>query len=232
MASPVVADAVETAVSTAGTSHAITLPGSGSASDEYIIIMDIGSTSATMNALTDWTELLDEAAANGLKIWVYDGAGVPSNPTFTSSAATRSASVAFRITGADKTTAPGIGTTATGTSVNPDPPSVTPPSSKDYLFIAFFGMAGEQADDETLVTTFPTNYTHSTHEKTCGVAGTNLGGMIGAATRQLTTGVAENPGTFTAIDNAAWRAQTIIVHPAASTPSLLWQPARPSIYLR
>ena len=84
-----------------------------------------------------------------------------------------------------------------------------------------FGMAGEQADDDTLVTTFPTNYTQGQAEKTCGIAGTNLGGMIGAAARQVTTS-AEDPGTFTAIDNAAWRAQTIVVHP---DPNITISPA-------
>ncbi len=214
MASPAVAATTEGSTNTAGTSHAVTLPTGGATWDEYLIIMDIGSTAATLNALTDWTELLDENVANGLKILLYDGVGVPSNPTFTSSAATRSAWIAFLITGADKTITPGIGTTATGTSATPDPPSITPPSSKDYLFIAFAGMAGEEADDDTWGNTPPTNYLPSPPlQKSCGTAGTSLGGLILAASRQLTTGVAENPGTFGVDVSAAWRAQTVIVHP-------------------
>jgi hypothetical protein len=225
MAFPTVVSTTETAVSTAGTSHAITLPGSIAATDLVLIIMDIGSTSATLNALTDWGEILDENAANGLKILRYTGAGVPGNPTFTSSAATRSASVAYRISGAEKTITPEIGTTAAGTSVNPDPPSVSPTGgAKDYLWIAFFGQAGEQADDDTLVSGYPANYTHSQNVKTCGVAGTNLGGMIGAASRQANTAT-ENPGTFTSVDNAAWRAQTIAIHPAPPA-SLVWEDRR------
>jgi hypothetical protein len=167
MASPVVEGTAETAVSTAGTSHAITLPASIAATDMVLIVMSIGNVAATLNALTDWQEILDENAAVGLKILRYTGAGVPSNPTFTSSANTRSASIAYRISGADESVTPQIGTTATGTSVNPNPPaSATPPSSQDYLFIAVCGSAGEQADDESYVTSFPTNYTHSTNEKT------------------------------------------------------------------
>jgi hypothetical protein len=212
MAFPVVQGTAETAVATAGTSHAITLPASITSTDGVLIVMDIGSTAATLNALTDWTEILDENAANGLKILWYTGAGVPGNPTFTSSAATRSASVAYRISGAVRATSPQIGTTATGTSVNPNPPSCAPTGTKDYLWVAVFGMAGEQADDDTLVTGYPANYTHSQNQKTCGVAGTNLGGMIGAATRQA-NGSTEDPGTFTTVDNAAWRAQTIAIHP-------------------
>jgi hypothetical protein len=216
MAFPVVEGVAETAVITAGTSHAITLPASIAATDLVLIIMDIGSTSATLNALTDWTESLDEAVANGLKIIRYTGAGVPSNPTFTSTAATRSASLAYRISGAHLATAPQIGTTATGTSTTPDPPAVTPTGgiSKDYLFIAFAGLAGEEADDDTWSDVAPTNYTPSPpRQKACGIAGSNLGGKIVAAERQLTTGAAEDPGTFTVDVSAAWRAQTIIIHP-------------------
>ena len=221
----------ETAVSTAGTSHAITLPSGIGASDMTLIIMDIGSTAATLNALTDWGEILDENAGNGLKILWYTGAGVPSNPTFTSSASTRSASIAFRISGADKSVTPQIGTTGTGTSATPDPPSVTPTGSvvKDYLFIAFAGMAGEEADDDTWGNSSPTNYLPTTpYQKSCGTVGTNLGGLILAAARQLTTGSAEDPGTFGVDASAAWRSQTIIVHPVKPIPPVVMPPMIPA----
>lgn len=219
MAFPVIESTTESSTNTAGTSHAITLPASIAATDLVLIIMDIGSTAATLNALTDWGEILDENSANGLKILWYTGAGVPGNPTFTSSASTRSASIAFRISGVSKSITPQIGTTATGTSATPDPPTVTPSGSvvKDYLFIAFFGAAGEEADDNTWSDTPPTNYLPSPPlQKACGTAGTNLGGLIAAASRQLNTGSAEDPGTFTKDVSAAWRAQTIIVHPLIS----------------
>ena len=158
MAFPVVEATNESATSTAGTSHTVSLPAGIAATDLVLITMDIGSTSATLNALAGWTELLDEASANGLKILYYTGAGVPTNPTFTSSASTRDATISWRISGANKSIAPQIGTTGTGTSATPDPPaSASPPSTKDYLFIAFAGMAGEEADDDTWGNSSPTN---------------------------------------------------------------------------
>lgn len=219
MAFPVVESTAESSVNTAGTSHAVTLPASIAASDLVLITMDIGSTSATLNALTDWGEILDENAANGLKILRYTGAGVPSTPTFTSSASTRSASIAWRISGANKAITPEIGSTATGTSATPDPPaSASPGSTKDYLFIAFAGMAGEEADDDTWGNTPPTNYTPNPPlQKSCGTAGTNLGGLILAASRQLNTGSAQDPGSFGVDVSAAWRAQTIMIHPIVDT---------------
>lgn len=215
MASPVVESVTESATTTAGTSHIVNMPATRPDGDLYIVVHDIGSTAATWTH-TGWTELLDEGVANGLAIAYRVGSSEPASYTFTTSANTRSADAVYRISGAEApgTQAPEIGTTATGTSTTPDPPAaVMTGGSKDYLVIALFGMAGEQADDDTLVTTFPTSYSTGQVEKTCGVAGTNLGGMLGAAARALTAS-AENPGTFTAIDNAAWRAQTITVHPA------------------
>jgi hypothetical protein len=217
MASPVVEQVVENLTATAGTSHVINLP-TATAGNLLIIILDKGSTSATVNAHGSLTELLDEASANGLYIAYrqMDGAE-PASYTLTTSAATRSASMAYEISGAadPATTPPQIGTTGTGTSATPDPPaSATPPSSKDYLFIAFAGMAGEEADDDTWGNTPPTNYTPSPpRQKACGVAGTNLGGLILSAERALTTGSAENPGTFGVDVSAAWRSQTITIHP-------------------
>jgi hypothetical protein len=221
MASPaIVGSPVETAVSTASTTHTVSLP-SGTTGNLLLAVMSKGSqgTTPSVDALAGWNELLDEAIVLGLYIaWRTADGTEGATTNFTLSSATRGAWVVYEISGHENpaTQAPQIGTTATGTSVNPNPPSVSVTGgSKDILAFALFGMAGEQADDDTLVTTFPTNYTDGQAEKTCGVAGTNLGGMIGVAARQVTTS-AEDPGTFTAIDNAAWRAQTIVVHPSSA----------------
>jgi hypothetical protein len=190
--------------------------------------MDKGNVAATVNALAGWTELLDENVANGLYIAYRVADGTEgATTTFTLSGATRGAWIVYEISGAENpaTQAPQIGTTSTGTSTTPDPPaSATPPSAKDYLFIAFAGMAGEEADDDTWGNTPPTNYTPSPpRQKSCGIAGANLGGLILSAERQLNTGVATNPGAFGVDVSAAWRAQTIMIHP--SFPAVLDQKA-------
>ena len=200
MASPVVEQVVESSTNTAGPSHIVTLP-TATADQLLLIISDIGSTAATWDTAGGVvTELLDEGVANGLHIayrWM-DGTE-PASYTFTTSASTRSADMAYRISGAENpaTQAPEMGTTATGTSATPDSPAaVMTGGSKDYLVIAFYGAAGEEADDDTWSDTPPTNYTPSPpRQKACGVAGTNLGGLLAAAERALTAS-AENPGTF------------------------------------
>lgn len=214
MTSPVIAGAATSATSTAGTNHTVTLPGSISAGDLLLVLMNIGSTAATLNAHADYTELLDENNAAGLKILYRWAAGGETNPTFVSSASTRDATITYRITGAENpsTQAPEIGTTATST----DPPTVTPTGgAKDYLFIAMVGSGGEQADDGTFCTAFPTNFTDSQQEKTCGVAGTNLGGLIAAAGFR-TNASSSNPSAFTISEATTPRSQTIAVHPASA----------------
>lgn len=229
MASPAVEGVTENSTITAGTSHVLTNPAAVVPGEIWLYLLDKGSTAATIDAHGSLTELLDENLGNGLYIaWHKVDGSEPSTYTLTSSANTRQASHIYRISGAADplTLPPEIPATATGTSATPDPPaSVTPPSSNDYLFIAVAGMAGEEADDDTWANTPPTNYTPSPpHQKACGTAGTNLGGKITSAWRQLTTGVAENPGTFGVDVSAAWRAQTILIHPAppaAIVPSLV-----------
>jgi hypothetical protein len=226
VASPVVAGTAETAVSTASTSHPWTLPGSIAAGDLLIAVAGKGSALATWNALTGWTELTDENVAAGLFIayrWAdgTEGATV----TFTASAATRSAAIIYRITGAENpaTQAPQIGTVATGSGTTPNPPSVAVTGgSKDILAIACFSRDGEEADDDTWTTAAPTSYTNLL-QKACGIAGTNLAGMIASAERQVTTAT-EDPATFT-VATGGWRAQTIVVHPSSAPPATpRWRP--------
>lgn len=220
MAFPTVQTTAESSTNTAGTSHVVTLPSGIAAGDLILILLDKGSTAATVNAHADYTELLDENSGNGLYIayrWATGGEG---NPTLTTSGNTRSARIVYRISGAmnPATQAPQIGSTASGSSANPDPPSVSPTGgAKDYLWIAFFGGAGEELDDDTWANSPPTNFTPNPPlQKACGTAGTNLGGKIAAASYQSNASSLD-PGTFNQDVSTGWRAQTIAVHPAPPT---------------
>ncbi len=223
MSSPtVVGTPAETAITSAGTSHVVNLP-AGATGNLLIAILDKGSTAATVNALTGWTELLDENSANGLYIAyrVCDGSE-GATTTFTLSASTRGAWIVYEITGhvAPATQAPQVGTTATGSGTTPNPPSVSVTGgSKDILTIACFGRDGEEADDDTWVTAAPSGF-GSLLQKACGTAGTNLGGMIATAHLGSTTATSD-PGTFTCA-TGGWRAQTIVIHPPQSKAQVSW----------
>jgi hypothetical protein len=222
MAFPDVVTTNESATPTAATSHIVNLPGSLVSGNLILILCDKGTpaTTATFNALAGWTELLDENVASGIAMWyrVSDGAE-GATVTFTSSAAIRSAETSYQISGAEDpaTQAPELSTLATGTSANPNATTCTPTGgAKDYLWITMFGQAGEQADDDTLTTVTPTGYSNPI-EKTCGVAGTNLGGMIASAEQQLNA-ASQDATAWTSSDATAWRAYTIAVHPGAAAP--------------
>jgi hypothetical protein len=170
-------------------------------------------TTPTVNALAGWNELLDEAQTLGLYIaWRLADGTEGATTTFTLSSSTRGAWIVYEISGmADPSTQPPqIGTTATGSGTTPDPPSVNVTGgSKDILTIACFNRDGEEADDDTWVTSAPAGF-GTLLQKACGTAGTNLAGMIATAHLAQTTATA-NPGTFSAA-TGNWRAQTIVVH--------------------
>jgi hypothetical protein len=212
----VVGTPAETAISTASTSHVVNLP-AGATGNLLVAIMQKGSagTTPTVNALTGWTELLDEAQTLGLYIAyrVCDGTE-GSTTTFTLSSSTRGAWIVYEISGAKDPAvqAPQIGTTATGSGTTPNPPSVSVAGgSKEVLTIACFGRDGEEADDDTWVTAAPSGFS-GLLQKACGTAGTNLAGMIATASLASKTATSD-PGTFTCA-TGAWRAQTIVIHSA------------------
>lgn len=223
MASPaVVGTPTETAISTASTTHTVNLP-SGAAGNYFVAVMSKGSagTTPSINALAGWSESLDEAIVLGLAVLYHlcdgtEGATVD----FTLSSATRGAWIVYEVSGMKDPAvqAPQVGTTATGSSTTPDPPSVSVTGgAKDILTIAFFGRAGEEADDDTWVTAAPSGF-GSLLQKACGVAGTNLAGMVASAHLASNTATS-NPDTFTAA-TGAWRAQTVVLHPAPAVHNI------------
>ncbi len=226
MASPTVVGAVaESAIATASTSHTVNLPAGDTNGNMFLALCSKGSagTTPSVNALAGWNELLDEAIVLGLyAAWRTVDGTEGATTGFTLSSATRGAWLVYEITGHEDpaTIAPQIGTTATGSSTTPNPPSVSVTGgSKDILGIGFFGRSGEEADDDTWVTAAPATPAAHTGlvQKACGIAGTNLAGMIAAAQLETTTATYD-PGTFTAA-TGAWRANTIVVHPSSAPPA-------------
>lgn len=220
MASPVVQGTpAETAVSTADTAHVINLPAS-IVSGELLLLVTAKGTPATttlFNALAGWTEVIDENVSLGMTIWARDATGTEgATVTMTSAANCRSASVAYRISGAAPVSRlPELSTVATGSSTTPDATTCTPTGgAKDYLWVSCFNRDGEEADDDTWVTAAPATPSAfgSLLQKACGIAGNNLAGMVATAT--LASNAASlDAGAFTCA-TGAWRAFTIAVHPA------------------
>ena len=211
----IVGTPAESSTQTAGTSHIVNLP-NGAVGNLFLLVMGKGTTSATINALTGWTELVDEAAASsGFAAWKLCDGTEGATTTFTSSAATKSATIVYEING-QSTLAPQISAVASASTNAPNPNTCTPSGgAKDYLWITWFvmGQAAEEADDDTWVNNAATNYSNLV-QKTSAVAGTNIGAAVASCDR--TNNAASEDASWPAASTdqtITWRSFTIAVHP-------------------
>lgn len=122
-------------------------------------------------------------------VWyAIDTGSIPTTLTITTSASERSAHVCARVTNWHGSQAPGAGTPATGTTQNPDPPSVTASwGTADNLFfaVAFTNDGRTWADD-------PDNYGNAV---TASSTGTTGGVDVRVVRRNLASNT-DNPNTF------------------------------------
>jgi len=103
---------------------------------------------------------------------------------------------------------------ATGTSTGPDPSTVTPAAgfAKNFLWIAAFGMAGEEADDDTWCNSGPTSFTNLT-QKTTGTGGVPGTNCEVASAQFASSATSIDPTAFNTAQSLAWRAYTVAISP-------------------
>lgn len=111
----------------------------------------------------------------------------------------------FALRGVDNTTPEDASpTTATGNSTNPDPASIT--TATDGAWV----LAGAASANNDSAITVPSSYSNLTNANSSS-ANPNT---TGAATREITTAGAENPGTFGSWITGQWGCITVAVRPA------------------
>ncbi len=212
-ASPTVVQRTETPITTSATSLTITF--TQTSGNLVVIFLGLNDTAQALSTVGDsFTNLTNTNATFHILYKKLDGSE-GGDVIVTVATTTRAAAIAYNIQGAEDpgTQAPEFSTVATGTSLTPDPGSITPTGgTKDYLFLASFRQNGEEANDDTWCNTGPTNYTNLT-ATTAGIAGgANLNGSVCSAEFQATVST-EDPGTFNVDQSLAWRAYTVAVHP-------------------
>lgn len=223
MAFPVInGTPAESKQTTATSTHTISLPGSIVAG-ELLVVLFSHAVAVTANALTGWTELIDDGVANSITVLYRFADGAEGGSiSLGTSATTKSASIAYRIGGAQNPAAhaPTISTVATGTSNAPNPTSCNPGTSMDFLWITFFVQAGEEADDDTWCNNAATGYTNLL-QKTTDTSGAVTTNCSLAASNRTNTASSEDAAwpTGTTDQSLAWRAWTLGIWPA-STGSL------------
>lgn len=244
MAFPVVQATNESADTATSTSIVVAIPDGSTTIGELILVVVAkggSGTAAGVNALTGWSEIVDEAVLRGAFVACHevDGTegwtGTGDTVTFTTTQVNRNAHCSFRISGAEApgTQLPQISAVATGTSQAPNPNSLAPTGgSKDYLWLTFFTMAGEEADDDTWVNNAATNY-GNLMQKTSGVGGTNVGANLGISRRTNTAASEDAVWPAASTDQSlAWRAFTIAVHPASAPAAVRPRPIQVNLQAR
>ncbi len=159
-----------------------------------------------------WTQLGTKlgpgSGVNG-QIRVKVATGSDAGDSFTISTAVVQQSASFTVCVQDwEGTLAGVevGTVATGTSTNPDPPSVSPSwGSDDTLWIP---VCASDSFDTTTVYSYPDNQTN--------INGANATGASVSISSDELTGTSQNPGAYTLSGSEEWGCNTIAVEPAAA----------------
>lgn len=214
MAAPVDAGRATTSVPSATLTWTVNLPASIASGDVLVAFLR-GAASQSISGMSGWTNIIadsTDASDDKTEVWyrVADGTeGTTKSVTWTGSI--KGAAIVWRCTGAANTgSIVESGGIAIGTSVNPDPPAITPlGGSKDYLILV-----GGCMDGETQTFAAPGLYSNlvQADSGTAGAAASNC--RMGGASRQLTAATTENPNIFTAnAPSSGWTAFTLAVYP-------------------
>lgn len=204
--------------STTQTNHVVNLP-SGISSGDLLLVF-FGMAFPDSNGRTypgGWTEFAWAEQAGGADAglsvaWRKATGTEGSTITVTTDLGTRSAHVAFRITGhEDPTTQAPQSATDIGTNSNTDSPNLAPTGgAKDYLWFS----AGGRTHDDVSVISAPTNYGNVLEAS----GGTGSGGILTHTARRELNASSEDPGAWSGGDVLAeWASVTIAVHPQSGT---------------
>lgn len=231
MAFPDVRSVIVTDGSGATATPVVNLPATVSAGDTLFVIIRcavggaVGWPDGTWNELFDASDDADDdQSAAAWKL----AAGTEGGTTITlSSTSGKFAAVAWSIKdAADPTvTPPELSTVAIGTTGQPNATTCTPTGgAKDYLWLTFFTMGGEQ----TGITTYPTNYTlGQSGLATTGTGGATTTNARAAGAARQANAASEDAGEWTVAgtveDSIAY---TIAFHPA---PPVAFVPPPPFV---
>jgi len=201
------------------TTHTITF--TQTTGDLVVIFLANDATARTWSLGDSFTNLTNTSATFHIFTKVLDGSE-GGNMVATAGVATKSAWLAYNITTGTHAsgTAPVFSTVATGTSTAPDSGSLSPTGgSAKYLWLSAFGMAGEEADDDTWCNSAPSTPGTFTGlaQKTTAIAGAVTVNCEVAAAQYASETATVDPGAFDTDQSLAWRAYTVAIYPGTTT---------------
>lgn len=219
MAFPSVRSSIVTNGTSASATPAVNLPATIAAGDVIFVLFRVAVAGAIGWPDATWNELFDESPDASDDQWAaaWRKADGTEGATITLSCTSgKFSAIAWAIQDSidPATRPPQLSTVATGSGTQPNATTCTPTGgAKDYLWLTFYGMEGEQ----TGITTYPTSYTLAQQFANSGTAGavtTNC--TLGGAARQLNA-ASEDAAAWTVggtLDD--WSAYTIAFHPAVA----------------
>ena len=197
--------------SDSGTTQTVNLPSSISNGDLLIIFIatDGDNTITNWNGFNEIFSMSDSGGKDSSLHIGYKSASGSEGSTvdITTSSNEKGTHASYRITGWDSGQVPEASTGVQGVSSAPDSDSLTPTGgAKDYLWFTAYG----SDDDDSTVSTWPTNYSLSQLNPTVADPG---GAVLGVAGRNYNAS-SEDPGAFATNDSEQWVAATVAVHPS------------------
>lgn len=184
-------------------SYAAPLPASIQAGDLLLLLVSVNNT-ITLTTPSGWTQLFNTANGALRHACYYKTASGSegSTVTVTGSGSAGWATNSYRITGHQG--APEAGTSATGTSNSPNPPSLTPSwgSAKTLWLAAVGNIVGGGT-----TATAPTNYGNQV------TAAASFSARCSSSRRELEAS-SEDPGTYALSASQAWVTNTVAIRPA------------------
>lgn len=215
MTFPTVAATQQRSTDANTTNHTGDLPAGINADDLLLIFLGLDGPNPIDTHPSGFTILANVVTASAVRQALYAKKATGSEGatfTYVSNLNEESVSITYRIPAAewsgDIATGIQVGTTATGSSANPNPPSVTAAwGSADNLFITIATW-----DDVALThNAFPTNYSSNQLVESASADGGGVG--IAVATRELAAAT-DDPGTHTISATEEWLANLLIIKPA------------------
>lgn len=200
-----------------GTDNAQTLPTDTTVGELLIAYVTVdlngGATGVSLGTgAAAWTELFDDANGTVVRHACYARIATGSDALVLTGSTEDYVVEIIRVGkhGCASTADIEVGTTATGSSATPDPPSLNAGSSQRWLWIA---MAGIDTTTTTATTDVPSGFTTIDIEGSA-VSTTSVGLAWAYKHDEVTT---LNPGTFTVNATRSWVANTIAIPPATVT---------------
>jgi len=212
---PAVQSITSTTVSTASTTHNVSMPATVEPGD-LLLALFTNDGGATITTPGDWTAVGSTADSTNLRASVFakyaDGTEDGGTVNFQTSASETATAQVYRILAADwyGSTTTGVDVTgaSAGTTTTPDPASLDPGSwdIEPTLWLAYAG-----GSTYSSVTSYPSTYTNGTHTVTTATDDT---GASTSSARLTTSAASENPGSFTMASSSSGVAYTVGVRPS------------------